>query len=288
MKKLNSIAYWIMAFLLTMAVFYYQRLTGPTHPVTGSEHLQESDVKYRFLRSSTAFHQMPVSILTADKNLRAFLNYKRFGTSDEWVDIEMRRKDGKLSAEIPGQPVAGKIEYSVRIRSGQQNLILNKGKSIVARFRGYVPAVFLIVHVVLMFLGIFLALRTGLEASRRDGKYFGLVNWTFFIIFLGGLVFGPIVQKYAFGDFWTGFPYGFDLTDNKTLLAFIFWFLAFLFKKRNKWWVLAATLLMIVIYMIPHSVLGSELDYNSGKMKNKYSANWLFLKPQSIPQIRRI
>jgi hypothetical protein len=29
--------------------------------------------------------------------------------------------------------------------------------------------------------------------------------------------------------------------------------------------------MMIVVYLIPHSVLGSELDYESGKMRNKYS-----------------
>lgn len=29
---------------------------------------------------------------------------------------------------------------------------------------------------------------------------------------LGGMILGPIVQKYAFGEYWTGFPFGGDLT----------------------------------------------------------------------------
>jgi len=84
------------------------------------------------------------------------------------------------------------------------------------------------------------------------------------------MILGPIVQKYAFGDLWTGFPFGYDLTDNKVLIAVVFWVAAFFLKKKSKWWVLAAAVIMLIIYLIPHSVLGSELDYDSGKMKNKY------------------
>jgi hypothetical protein len=40
------------------------------------------------------------------------------------------------------------------------------------------------------------------------------------------MILGPVVQYYAFGEFWTGVPFGWDLTDNKTLVAVIFWALA--------------------------------------------------------------
>jgi hypothetical protein len=106
---------------------------------------------------------------------------------------------------------------------------------------------------------------------RKDGNYAWLVKWTLGFVTIGGMILGPIVQKYAFGDLWTGIPFGTDLTDNKTLIAFVFWLLAFFLMKKSKWWVMLAVAMMIVVYLIPHSVLGSELDYESGKMKNKYS-----------------
>jgi hypothetical protein len=84
-----------------------------------------------------------------------------------------------------------------------------------------------------------------------------------FLIF-GGLILGPVVQKYAFDAYWTGFPFGHDLTDNKTAVAFIGWLIAFLmYKKSNqpKRWALFASILLLIVYLIPHSVLGSELDY---------------------------
>jgi len=86
-------------------------------------------------------------------------------------------------------------------------------------------------------------------------------------LLLGGMIFGPITQLYAFGALWTGFPFGYDLTDNKTLIAFIGWTIALIavFKsKKPGRWIIFASILMFIIFLIPHSVLGSELDYSEG------------------------
>ena len=84
------------------------------------------------------------------------------------------------------------------------------------------------------------------------------------MLLVGGLIFGPIVQKYAFGAYWTGWPFGHDLTDTKTGIAMIFWLIA-LWRGRNHAkghiWMIIAALITLLIYLIPHSVLGSELDY---------------------------
>jgi len=162
------------------------------------------------------------------------------------------------------------VEYTVRVVVDGKSVLVNKGTSVVARFKGAVPVVILIIHVILMFFSILFALRTGIEVLRKEGNYDWMVNWTLGITFAGGMILGPIVQKYAFGDYWTGFPFGYDLTDNKVLIAVIFWVLAFFLKKKSKWWVVVATIVMIITYFIPHSALGSELDYTTGKMKNKY------------------
>jgi len=84
-------------------------------------------------------------------------------------------------------------------------------------------------------------------------------------LLVGGLILGPLVQKYAFGALWTGFPFGHDLTDNKMLIAMIGWIAALIAGRGGKparWWVLGASVLLMAIYLIPHSLLGSELDYS--------------------------
>ncbi len=271
MNKKNSVLLWTLAFLLTVAVVFYQRITGPTHPIKGSETVEGNSVNYKFLRSHTSFEKLPVKVFGKIENIKGFVKYRRYKSGDPWNEIEMKKGKDNLTAELPGQPSAGKIEYSVILKTKNEETVLNNDQSVVARFKDKVPPFFLIIHIVFMILSFLFAIRTGLEVLRKNGNYFNLVKWTLGIVFIGGMILGPIVQKYAFGDFWTGIPFGTDLTDNKTLFAFIFWIVAFFLMKKSKWWVLVATVMMIIIYMIPHSTLGSELDYSTGKMKNKYS-----------------
>jgi len=54
------------------------------------------------------------------------------------------------------------------------------------------------------------------------------------------------------------------LTDNKTVVTFIFWLIAwFVLRKKpmNRVWPIIATVVMLAVYFIPHSVLGSEIDH---------------------------
>ena len=93
------------------------------------------------------------------------------------------------------------------------------------------------------------------------------------------MILGPIVQYYAFGDLWTGIPFGWDLTDNKTLIAFIFWILAVYMNRKTDrpLYTALAAFVLLLVFSIPHSMFGSELDYASGQVTQGIILN-LFLK----------
>jgi len=98
---------------------------------------------------------------------------------------------------------------------------------------------------------------------KTDHRIFA--KWTAVLLFCGGFILGPLVQQFSFGVLWSGFPLGFDLTDNKTLIAMVGWLIALFMMRRGKparAWVAAAAVLLLIVYSIPHSVLGSELDYS--------------------------
>ena len=72
------------------------------------------------------------------------------------------------------------------------------------------------------------------------------------------------MQKYSFGAYWTGWAFGGDLTDNKTIVAFIVWMIAawqIAKDKAKRTWAIIASAVLLAVYLIPHSLLGSELDY---------------------------
>ncbi len=119
-----------------------------------------------------------------------------------------------------------------------------------------------------MFIAMMLANIAGLMAIAGIPSFRLYSVLTLATLIAGGMILGPLVQKYAFGAFWTGVPFGWDLTDNKTLIALIFWIFAVIMnKKRNTglYTVIAAAVTLIV-FSIPHSLFGSELDFSSGEV----------------------
>jgi hypothetical protein len=120
-----------------------------------------------------------------------------------------------------------------------------------------------------MFFAMMMSTRTGLEALFKGKRSYNFAWITVVSLFVGGLILGPVVQKYAFDAFWTGWPFGQDLTDNKTLAAWLFWALALwrLYKKpESRVWPVIAMVMLLAVYLIPHSMFGSELDYTTGEV----------------------
>lgn len=264
--KMNRIL-WLIALLLTLVLAIYQRLTGPTYPIKGQQILSGTEIRYKLYRSWTSHQPLPVRV--AGEGIASMrLHYCRYPliAGEEWSIVQMVTHDGAFQAFIPGQPAAGKVAYKVEVISPGNVNWLAQGKPVVARFKNEMPAWLLILHVVFMFAAMMLAFRAGLEALRPGGSWQRFIPWTLAVTALGGLILGPLVQKYAFGAYWTGFPVGSDLTDTKILFVFFFWLAAFFLRRRSRWWTVAAMLLMVAVYLIPHSVLGSELDYKTGKV----------------------
>ena len=85
-------------------------------------------------------------------------------------------------------------------------------------------------------------------------------------MFVGGLLLGPLVQHYAFDAWWTGWPFASDLTDNKTAIMFLAWVIAAVAVRKfpqPKFWVAGAAIVTFIVFLIPHSMFGSELKYEN-------------------------
>lgn len=263
---MRSVLFWILAVIITLVSAYYQRVTGPTYPLSGKITIDNHVVNYHLDRSHNSTDDCVIKIDTKDQTLSGILEWKRFKTSDEFTSVKMTNDGGILSAPLPKQPPAGKLQYRVLIQSKESTFsVPSEQKYVVIRYKGEVPLFILIPHIIAMFGTMLLSTRTGFEVFNKTPRLKLYTAWTIGFLILGGMILGPLTQYYAFGALWTGFPFGIDLTDNKTLIALIGWLIAaFMLKKSKKpgWWVVGASILLFLIYLIPHSVLGSELDYN--------------------------
>ncbi|MEE4311726.1 MAG: hypothetical protein V2J62_07625 [candidate division KSB1 bacterium] len=262
---MKNTLFWIIAFIITISSAVYQRMTGPTYPVRGEVVMGDDVIKYKLRRTHGGDDDHRVKIEVERDDINGSVVYRRFKTTDEWQSIAMQRDGAYLYADLPHQPPAGKLEYKVTLVHENTEASLSGDESVVIRFKGGVPGAILIPHIFIMFAAMFVSNRAGIEALRPGSNPRKLALWATGLVLVGGLILGPLVQKYAFGALWTGFPFGHDLTDNKTLIAAIGWISAVIAGRGGKparWWVLGAAVLLLVIYLIPHSLMGSELDYS--------------------------
>jgi len=271
-KKINkvNITLWIIAVTFTIISIIYQNTTGPTYPVKGHIIFNGKQIDYKLERSFLISKECPVKIYTNDSLIKGVLVWKRFKTMDDETSRPMRYENGYLVSELDKQEkMAEKLQYFIMLISTNPNYqnveklgYIPDKEGVVIRFRGDVPFMIIILHIIFIFAFELMSLKTGLEFFRKEPKYKKYTFWTIGLAIIGGFILGPLVQYYAFGEFWTGIPFGFDLTDNKMLIAFIAWIAALyaIYKsKKPGYWILGATIITIGIFLIPHSVLSGNV-----------------------------
>ena len=181
------------------------------------------------------------------------------------------------------QPAA-KIEYYLELSYPGGTKTLLKENPVVLRFKGAVPSPVLTPHILIMFAAMLLSTVAGLFALAGIPSFRLLGVWTLILLTAGGMILGPLVQKYAFGSFWTGVPFGWDLTDNKTLIAFLFWILAVIMNRKNRRpaYIVLASVILLIVYSVPHSLFGSEMDYSTGNIIQGFILFFFIIKQKNL------
>lgn len=264
--------YWFFAITITIGAAYYQRKSGPTYPKRFEVNVNNIRYKLKLVRSLSLDERPEVKLAVTDTTVKAKLYFRRFPSKDIYqvIDFTYNASVGHQGffADVPKQTAAGKIQYYFEITDSSGTKTFFKDQPVVIRFKGRVPVFILFPHVLLMFIAMLFSTLAGLLSLGKHPLSIKFADWTLILLISGGIIMGPVVQYYAFGEFWTGIPFGWDLTDNKTLIASLFWILAVVMnrKKVRLLYIAIASLVLLLVYSIPHSMFGSELNYESGEV----------------------
>jgi hypothetical protein len=261
---------WVLAVVIMFFAAGFQERTGPTKEFRGTFPFGGEEHAFELLRSGNTDADAPVVVPDPGQGLQGQVFFKRYPTADAYSALPLEPIAGDLQALLPAQPAAGKLEYYLELVSAEGSIRIPEEETLIIRFKDPVPTAVLVPHVICMFIGLLVGIRTALGAAVHPVAIRKLAWTTLGLLTVGGMILGPVVQKYAFGAFWTGWPFGYDLTDNKTLIMWIVWVgVAVMLARRPspKDWigrgaVLLAAVVMMTVYLIPHSLRGSELDYS--------------------------
>ena len=263
---MKKVLIWVAAVILTLTAAIYQRMTGPTYPLRLQTEVNNSEFNFKLTRSASIGEGCTVIVPVNEHITNVKLVYRKYPGKFTYDTIPMQKDNQYWYAALPTQPPAGKLEYFVVFYdSNKQAFYNNKDKTAIVRFKGDVPSAALIPHVIAMFFAMLFSTAAALMALFNVGNFRRVSFIAFGLLTLGGLIFGPIVQHFAFGEAWTGWPVGKDLTDNKTLITAVFWLGAVIlnWKKPRRWAVIVAAVVLLAVYSIPHSARGSEYNYET-------------------------
>lgn len=263
----KKVVFWILAVVISLGTMVYQRLTGPTYEKDYKITYEGAEYKFELPRSHGRDSDCPVEIELPEP-FEGRIVWRKYPTQDAWDTLQMVRNADTLNTSLPQQPAAGKLEYHLVLTADGNIIDLDETENVVVRFRNSVPGWAMIPHILLMVLTVIFSTATIFFAAANLPAYKRYVGITIILLLLGGFVFGPIVQKFSFGQFWTGWPLGEDLTDNKVLFALIPFLITWFLRKKSysRWLAIVSALIMLAVYLIPHSLRGSELDLETGQV----------------------
>jgi hypothetical protein len=268
----------ILAVFMTIVVIISARYFGPNRRYTAETAGQGISLSHKAPRGHSGEGPAVLELLAgfdaAKKPDIRFVLVGQVKDSKGWerlapvsTETDSESSKQKYVFEVPHKAPATRYFYRFEAKAGEgQPLVLEQdgGRPMMVKFKGDVPAWILITHVLAMFGGFFLLIWSALHAfkpalGKGDAKSSARLGlWAWIVLFIGGLPIGFLMNYYAFDVAWEGFPFGKDVTDNKTQIALILWGIATLglyIGKGRKAGLLAigTAVIVLAIYLIPHS-----------------------------------
>jgi hypothetical protein len=183
------------------------------------------------------------------------------------IETDPETSERIIVFEVPHKAPTTRYFYrfEARVKEGEPFRVeRDGGDPMMVKFKGHVPAWITIVHVLAMFGGFFLLIWSALYAllpalGKGDAKPAARLGlWAWIVMFVGGIPFGFLMNYYAFDVVWEAFPFGNDVTDNKTQVALILWGIATVGLYRGKGrksavFAMVVAVLVLALFLIPHS-----------------------------------
>lgn len=196
--------------------------------------------------------QIPTIAAKVEGASQVRLVYK-IGKKGDYQSIAMLPQPGEpdvFAASIPHYPKSTLAWYYLEAvgQAGPEQITVTlpetksgKVDPIRLKFEGRVPAYIVIPHVSAIFAAIFFAtltvftavdLKRGKGTLRKSVKYCGM---TLALLFTGFIPLGWAMNYFAFGVLWEAFPFGRDVTDNKSQIMFLFWLVTLILVWGTLW-----------------------------------------------------
>ncbi len=251
MKK-NNFILWIAAFVITFLTVYLTNLFSNEYPVTGTIGIAGKKVSYRFEKIHYNNNSLQIFIRSDVDSISGKIFWRMSNNRQNWNVIELKDSSGTLKAIIPNQKPLDKIEYYAELIHKDNKYLVPDNKKVNLMFYGKISPMLKVLQFMLLYIGLFLSVRTGLEYfnNGEKSKKFSVLTISVFLI-LTALI-NPLFITYKYGYMNHTIPLISSLFPAGYILITILWINTTLILFRKKRWEiisLGATILSILLYL---------------------------------------
>jgi hypothetical protein len=186
------------------------------------------------------------------------------------VVVPNQGRGSEFSYRFQLEDAAGRVLARIPVEESK-----DKPKQLWFRFEGPRSTILLIAHIACMFVSFLLmvfVLLTAFEDVKNKAVRIRLGKqtlWATIILFLGTFPIGIWLEYQVYATYWTGIPFGHDITDSKALIIFIYWFVMLYLLKGSalsgdprkdvigatatRWVAVVGVVLSLALYLVPHS-----------------------------------
>ncbi len=269
----------IVALACTVVLLGAARLMSVTNP--RDVRVTEGDVTLSHRTVTEVFGPTQIRLevrIDVPAGCRLYAQYLPPGSDSVQRRGFIREGGNRMGVYLPPYRQGDKVRYAIQLvrHDGTQVRMPRGGGWYVVRYKAHADTWVLVAHVAAMFAGFFcmvLAFFAAVRALRSGAGKRGAMaatRWVLLFTFLGGGPLGFILNRQTFGPAWEGYPFGVDITDNKTMIMFLFWLVSALLawgsfvgrgEERDRLGakgfaraVVASFIVSLALFLIPHSI----------------------------------
>ncbi len=162
--------------------------------------------------------------------------YSTNGQTYKMLEMKQSSNSNEYIGTIPGQVAGTEINYYLSVIDMNDHITQQPKYAPYHTYsfsilpsKGEATPALLIIHVLFIVGAIIFVLASGFYSVKylRTGKGFNksvqMAGIATGMIFIGGFPLGFIIAYQVYGTPWTGIPFGWDITDNKTLVILLYW-----------------------------------------------------------------
>jgi len=265
MKK--NIILWLGAVIITFLAGYMHNVTGPDYPVSGTIGIQGKQVTFKFDKIYRGNDSYNVFIRTDLKDIKAFLLWKDVPTNSHirrsqknqfdsiWQKKLMIDSGFLIIGKLPHYNPEQKLAYRVELNYGGKQYFLPEDKPVTIMFLGKVNSSVMNIFYFVLFGGLLLAVRTGLEVFKDKPKVGMYTIFTLILFFLYTICVVPLKRTYELNALNHFVPPINSLISYQSISLLLLWIigLSLIFNfKGNKIIPLVISSITLIIYIFVH------------------------------------